>query len=394
MSNVKSNLWKILIFLISQRRNFMPILAIYFLTLPDTYAHQVGIYTSIGFLASFFFEIPSGYFSDRFGHKNTLILAKFLMVCSMVSYIFARGIVGFTLGAVLLSLSFAFSSGAKEAFVHNTLVSLKREDDYTEVMSKIAANASLVSMVLIICLPFFTKISMVLPLKINLVFDLLGMLVVLTLVEPRNKFEAGKTSLKKIFEFFKLNRTSSFYPFSIFVGLLGGFIMASGVYRYIYLEDLGLAVVLVGFVMGLSRLVWFLLGHQIHKIEKKLDIKKVMYFEIIGFTIAYLAITILNNPYLVAILFIITVGYYWSRKPLYTNIFLKKFAPSNLKATVLSIKSQIEAIFQIILSFGIGFVMSISYKTGYFVLTAIMFFGLMIIFHFFLRNSKLSSYQH
>ena len=96
-NNVSGNIWKYFIFQLSQRRNFIPILSIFFLTLPNTTAQQIGIYTGIGYLASFIFEIPSGYFADKFGHKRTLIIAKLLMIFSVLAFIYSNSLLPFIL---------------------------------------------------------------------------------------------------------------------------------------------------------------------------------------------------------------------------------------------------------------------------------------------------------
>jgi len=43
----ENNIWKFFIFSLSQRRNFIPLLSIYFLTLPNTHANQIGLYTGL-----------------------------------------------------------------------------------------------------------------------------------------------------------------------------------------------------------------------------------------------------------------------------------------------------------------------------------------------------------
>ena len=70
------------------RRNFAPIIAIFFLTLPNSIAQQIGIYSGIGFLAGFLLEIPSGYLSDTIGHKKALILVGIGFILS--SYVTER----------------------------------------------------------------------------------------------------------------------------------------------------------------------------------------------------------------------------------------------------------------------------------------------------------------
>ena len=76
MHKLESNIWKYFFYILTNRRHYITILSIYFLTLPNTTINQIGLYMGIGNLVAFLLEIPSGYFADRFGHKKTLILAK------------------------------------------------------------------------------------------------------------------------------------------------------------------------------------------------------------------------------------------------------------------------------------------------------------------------------
>jgi len=85
----------------------MPILSIYFLTLPNATAQQIGLYMGVGWAVGFLLEIPSGYFSDKFGHKKTLILAKFFLLFSTLFFVFGKSVPYFILGSSFLALSFA-----------------------------------------------------------------------------------------------------------------------------------------------------------------------------------------------------------------------------------------------------------------------------------------------
>lgn len=263
-SQLKSNMFKMFIYSLSQRRHFIPILSIYFLTLPSTNVQQIGIFMGIACLASFLIEIPSGYFSDTFGHKRTLILSKILMIFSLLSFIFADGLNMFILGACLQSISFALDSGTFNAIVHDALVKFKKESEYTKVISKIGANASLASMILIILLPYLTKIDMVMPLKINLIFDVIGLFAVLTIVSPKKEKAIAKKDRKGILTLIKEARGNGFLPIAIFTGLFFGFVISESIFRNVYLEYLGYPIILIGFVKGLSRLVWFIVGHKMH----------------------------------------------------------------------------------------------------------------------------------
>ena len=362
---LQSNIWKYFVYSFSQRRNFYPILSIFFLTLPDATTKQIGIWSGIGFIASFFFEIPSSYFADRFGHKKTLVMAKVLMTISTGSFVFANSWIWFIIGSALLSISLAFASGTDSAFIHNTMVESRREHEYTKLKSKLSANVSLLSTIPIILLPFFTAVSIRLPLQIWLVVDIIGLIIAFSFVSPRIRFEAEEDKVS-VWKIAKQLYGTGFYPFSIFIGIIGGYIVAVSNFNNVYLQSIGYPVVLLGFVMGVSRFVWFLIGHNIHKIEEKFGMHAMLVFEMIFFPLMISLIIIFKNPYFVAAIICIMIGYYWGRCPMMDGYTLKHFVVNKkYKATLISLQSQIEGIFQAIFAFCFGYLMAISFKLGY-----------------------------
>lgn len=383
---MEKNIWKLFLYNVSQRRHFLPILSIYFLTLPNTNAQQIGIYTGLGYLASFLFEIPSGYFSDIFGHKRTLVLSKILMIGSVLIYIFAGNFYYFIAGSIFHALASAFDSGTKEAIVHDILSDQNREKEYTKVMGKFGANVSLVSMFLIMGLPFFTSIDITLPLKINLVFDVIGLIAIVSLSSPKKEIKIEKKDQKNIMELLKISQKQKFFPIAIFSGAILGFLFADNPFRMIYLESLGYPVIFVGFVMGFSRLFWFIIGHYAHYIERYLTMKQHFLIEIFLFTGYYFLVASLLNPYIIGGVFALIVGYQWGRSQVVKGYLLKR-VDQNYKATMLSVQSQIASIIMFFVAFGIGGVMESSYKNGFYVL-GIALFLILVATYFFLKEDQ------
>ncbi len=164
-SALKANIWKYFIILLTERRNYIPILSLYFLSLPDTTAQQIGLYIGIGSLAGFLLEIPSGYLADTFGHKFSLILAKLSLLLSTCFFVFSSSLIYFIFGSVFISAGFAFASGTSSAFFHNTLTNLNRESEFGTLSGKIRGYVSLVSAFLILALPFLSSFSLLMPIK-------------------------------------------------------------------------------------------------------------------------------------------------------------------------------------------------------------------------------------
>ena len=199
--NLESNIWKLFLYQLTQRRYYIPILSIYFLTLPDATAKQIGLWAGIGFLAEFLFEIPSGYISDRIGHKETLILSKIFMLLATFFFVIANSLIYFILAAVFTSLSYASQSGTRTAFLHETLICLNKENEFVRISTKIAANAALFSIIFMILIPYFVNINILLPLIISLIIDIFGLIIVISLINPKfNKKIPNKKTIFKILE--------------------------------------------------------------------------------------------------------------------------------------------------------------------------------------------------
>lgn len=348
---LRRNIPKMFWFSLTHRRHYIPILSLLFVAQPSLEARQLGIYMLAGSITAFFMEIPSGYLADRVGHKRTLVLSKLFLLISTTLFLLAHGLALFVLGSIFLSLSFAFLSGTQSAFVHNTLYGLRREKEYTKVMSKIGANASGFSVVLLALLPLFTKISLSFPLIINLAFDAAGLFLALSLAEPPQERALQRDSFKSIFNDVKAAARPGFLPATLLVGAIGGFLLAESPYRSVLLVGFGFPVVLIGMVMAASRIVWFGVGHYAHVLEQRVGFMNLLRLEVLLLPLLYLLAVLSKNPYVAGALIAIAVGYRWGRQQIVTNHFLTRFISSpRLKATMLSIIGQVEQAVQALLA--------------------------------------------
>src|SRR3989344_3349293 len=156
---LQGNIWKYTLLLIANKRIFVAILGAYYLTIPDVTPEGIGIILLAGSLAGFIFEIPSGYVSDKIGHKTALVLSRLFMLVSTLFFLFASNIIFLILGGVFMSMAHAFHSGTGSAFMHETLRGLKREKEYAKVMGKISSIGFAIPIVFMVLTPFLVSIS-------------------------------------------------------------------------------------------------------------------------------------------------------------------------------------------------------------------------------------------
>ena len=381
------------IFLFSQRRNFIPLLSIYFLTLDNTTATQLWIYTGLGFLASFLLEIPSAYFADKFWHKRTLILSKILQGLSIIFFVCASLIDTpnnyylFVLWSVTQAIGFSFFSGTTSAYFHEVLESQGRGKEFWKIMSKLRWKVSLVCALVIVWLPLLAAIDIRLPLLVNLLVDIVWLFILFTLPNVQNNYEVKKS--KNIIEVIKEAKSSKALHVSIFVGLVVWFLMWENAYRSVYLESLWYPIVLIWMVMWLSRVVWFLIWHYAYLIEKHFTMRQLFLFEVFIFPFVLILIAYLNNPYVVWVLLSTIIGYQHWRKAIIQWFILNEYLPDpKYKATVLSLESAVNSLTSMIVSFAAGFVMIHSYTYWYISLSIVLFILLSINFYYIFRQRK------
>lgn len=66
--------------------------------------------------ASFVFELPSGYFSDKVGNKICLVCSRFLMIMSLLAYCMFPYFWGFVAANLILGIANAWESGAVDSY--------------------------------------------------------------------------------------------------------------------------------------------------------------------------------------------------------------------------------------------------------------------------------------
>jgi len=85
-----------------------------------------SIYSGIIFLA----EVPSGYLSDVWGRKKTILTGLFLGTIGFVLYSIGTGFWPFLIAEIALGIGAGFTSGTDSALLYDTLAVSKRQQKY------------------------------------------------------------------------------------------------------------------------------------------------------------------------------------------------------------------------------------------------------------------------
>jgi len=365
--NLQNNIWKYALLLIANKRIFVAVLGAYYLTIPDVTPKIIGTILLTGSLSGFLFEIPSGYMSDKIGHKLTLVISRVLILMSTFFFLVANNIEFLILAAIFLSASAAFQSGTGSAFMHETLQGLKREHDYARVMGKISSIGFAVPIIFMVLVPFLVSVSYKTPFLIALVIDVIGLLSAISLVVPpvpqEHIEEIGAKNFKQVIqEGYRLN----FFSIALFSGIISGTLFSIGGFRAPYQVFLEIPVIWFGVFFGAGRAFASLMLAYSGKIKKYFTLPSFYGFQLVIYTFLILVLGIVSSWWVAVTVFIIINAFQWGLSKIDEGYQLDIIRSSKFKATLLSTGSQIDQAVFAVSSFGVGFIIErVSYQYGF-----------------------------
>lgn len=122
---------------------WMPVFFLYFLQ--HVSMSEVLRLEAIYYLAVVILEVPSGYFSDRFGRRPTLLIACSSLLLAYAGFFFGSSFGDFALAQVCLAGGLAFNSGADTSLHYDSLVAVGQEHTYPQREAKIVQKTILAS---------------------------------------------------------------------------------------------------------------------------------------------------------------------------------------------------------------------------------------------------------
>ncbi|MEE2819399.1 MAG: MFS transporter [Planctomycetota bacterium] len=93
---------------------------------------EVFLLQSIYFLSVVTMEVPSGWFSDRFGRKKTLVVASIFLTASYVLFVFSTAFMTFAIAQLLLAAGIAFNSGTDTSFLYESCEAIDKHEEYAQ----------------------------------------------------------------------------------------------------------------------------------------------------------------------------------------------------------------------------------------------------------------------
>tara|TARA_Y100000310_G_C20691075_1_gene822242 strand:+ start:1716 stop:2906 length:1191 start_codon:yes stop_codon:yes gene_type:complete len=382
MTSVKNNpriyYWAQLIGAISF---ITPVLTLFYLhrglTLQD-----VLILFIISVVFSFIFEIPTGAFADRYGHKTSLIVSQILLIFSMAIWIFAFENILFYIAAAIAGISKTFHSGTKDALIYESLKEIKKENSFGKVWSKIQSATMIPAIFSVIIGAYIARdlleYQFVMIIIAGLIFAFIKLLLLFKLSTPKSHYEHISHSP---FQHLKNGITFLKNTPSLLLLLIGAMFIiipyfAFLEYAQLYLTNAGVAVAWLGIIYAADKLISVFILHNVEYFESLINPGTALRFTGIVICILYFIAASFPNYAFVGILVFLSFSVTNSIRKGFWYQVKNDYVPSKSRATTLSLLSGMDSLFSIVIIGTLAYVVNFGISVVFYVSAAFVFLGL------------------
>ncbi len=133
---------------------------------------------SVYYVVFSFLEIPTGYLSDRFGHRTSMLYGSIALVLANAAPLVSSSYVGFMTHFLLIASARALISGAASAYLFEYLSSLDRAHIYREIEGKARSYSLLARVVGWGSVGYLVSLDALLPYSLTVVNACIAAIVV------------------------------------------------------------------------------------------------------------------------------------------------------------------------------------------------------------------------
>ena len=333
----------------------MPIIILFFkengLSLTEIMTLQ-GAYS----LTVALFEVPSGYLADLFGRKACIVFSTIFSFVGFLFFCFFSGFYYFLIAQILVGFAGSLISGSDSALIYDTLLQTNNKDDYAKIEGRNYAIGNFSEATAGIFGGFLAVSSIYLPVYAQTAFIFLSIPIAFTLVEPEIKnITSSKNSLQSIFILVKstLFESSKLRWLIVYSSAMGVATLSMAWFSQPFFIAIDLPLVLFGIFWALLNFSSGISSYNSHYFSNKFNYKSLIYFSVImSLSFFLLGFSIISYG-----LFFIFIIYFLRGivTPILRNE-INKITSSNIRATVLSVRSFIIRVSFAILAPVLGFI--------------------------------------
>ena len=338
----KSPLHNILrLYIIKAAKWFMLIMPIVVLFYHDNGLgmQEVFILQAIYSISIVVLEIPSGYFADVLGRKNTLIIGSVLGFMGYLVYSFSFGFWGFLVAEVVLGFGQSLISGADSALLYDTLLQHKKEKDYMKHEGRMISVGNFAEALAGIAGGLLAALSLRYPYYFQSLIAFAAVPASLTLIEPKIHGAAVKMGFSQIIKVVKyaLVDNKQLMWNILYSSVVGASTLTMAWFVQPWFINVELPVTMFGVLWTLLNLSVGITALFAYKFERFFGVKST----VLGFTII-LALGFLGAAFIQSLWGLVFLFLFYMARGIATPVlkdYINRITKSDVRATILSVRN-------------------------------------------------------
>lgn len=284
-------------------------------------------------------EIPSGYFADVLGRKNTLIIGCFLGFLGYLTYSFSYGFWGFLLAEIILGFGQSLISGADSALLYDTLIQSNDEKSYVKHEGRMVSAGNFAEALAGIAGGLLAAYSLRYPYYFQTLISLVSVPAALTLFEPRVTETKIGLSLKAVLGVVRhaFIENIQLRWNIIFSSVVGASTLLMAWFVQPWFISIEMPVSLFGVFWTVLNLSVGITAMVAYKVELKFGPRTTVLWFTIVLALGFLGIAYFDSYWG----FIFLFPFYLARglaTPI-LKVYINRITPSNVRATILSVRN-------------------------------------------------------
>ncbi len=284
-------------------------------------------------------EIPSGYFADVLGRKNTLVVGAVLGFLGFSIYTLSHGFYGFLLAEIILGIGQSLISGADSAMLYDTLAANKKQDQYLKYEGRITSIGNFAEALAGTLGGLLATFSLRTPYFFQAGVAFLAIPAALTLVEPVREKVMKKLRFADILFIFKhtIHENKRLRNYVFISAVMGCSTLSMAWFVQPYFKVIGVPLALYGILWTVLNLLVGLTSLYASKIEALFGEKRILWFVMLMLTLNYVAVGLFQAYWalIFLVLFYLVRGF---ATPVLKD-YINKNTEANIRATVLSVRN-------------------------------------------------------
>lgn len=337
---IKNNLWKL--YIIRAMRSFMlvtPFIVLFFQE-NGLSMLEVLILQSIFSVTIVLLEIPTGYFADVLGRKNSIVIGSVFAFIGFLVYSFSYGFEGFLIAELALGVSTSFISGADSALIYDSLVELGKQENYKKFEGRYNSAGNFSESIASVIGGLLAVTSLRLPFYYQAGIMLLSIPVALSLVETTRHvmdLSAGKVKTLLRVVKFALHEHKEVKWLIIYSAVIGTATLTMVWFIQPFFLQVALPLSLFGVIWGALNFSTGVFANAAHLVEKILGRRKSLVSLILLVVMGYWLLATWQTWWAIGFIFI----FYFVRginTPILMD-YVNRLISSDTRATVLSVRA-------------------------------------------------------